>query len=470
MLELALLGFWAALMVLGLKRPFLWVLSYVYVDIVGPQKIGWAILPKIPFSLLAFIAAFFGWALLDRKERVSFSFRQVLLVLLLGYCALTLTMADFPEAAAEKWDWVWKVLVFAIFLPLTLTTRLRIEAVVLFLVLAVGAVVIDGGIKTLVGGGGYGELRLFVSQDSGIYESSTLATAAIVVIPLILWLIRFGSVFPSDWRVKLFGAALIFACLMIPIGTEARTGLLCIGVLAVFLLRSVKHRFLYLTLASLALMVAIPFLPASYTARMETISDHEGDESASTRVAVWQWTLNYAKEHPMGGGFAAYLGNSFTYETKKVVSDGITSTVETQQVTDKGRAYHSGYFEMLGEQGWAGLTLWLLFHGLGIWQMERIRRRFVKSTEHDEQWFCQLAMALQQSHVIYMVGALFTGVAYQTFIYMIASLEIGLVSVIKYRSAGSTEARERPRRRAALAISARVPEGGGDERGASHGR
>ena len=37
--------------------------------------------------------------------------------------------------------------------------------------------------------------------------------------------------------VKLYGAALIFACLLIPIGTEARTGLVCIGLLGLLTLR-----------------------------------------------------------------------------------------------------------------------------------------------------------------------------------------------------------------------------------------
>ena len=152
---------------------------------------------------------------------------------------------------------------------------------------------------------------------------------AIAVIPLILWLAKYGTVFPPDWRVRLFAAALIFACLLIPVGTEARTGLLCIGVLGVLLLRSVKRRFLYLALAPLALVMVVPFLPQSYLARMSTIENHDEDESASTRVAVWTWTLDYVKEHPLGGGFEAYRANSFSYKRKIETGDGNTSSVST---------------------------------------------------------------------------------------------------------------------------------------------
>ena len=44
-------------------------------------------------------------------------------------------------------------------------------------------------------------------------------------------------------------------------------------------------------LAGVALLVALPFLPASYTERMTTITEYKADESASTRVAVWRWTM-----------------------------------------------------------------------------------------------------------------------------------------------------------------------------------
>src|SRR3546814_985699 len=75
-------------------------------------------------------------------------------------------------------------------------------------------------------GGGYGELNLMVTNNSGLYEGSTISAVAIAIIPIILWFPRFGTIFPPDWRVKTFCYALAFACLLIPIGTSTRTGLL----------------------------------------------------------------------------------------------------------------------------------------------------------------------------------------------------------------------------------------------------
>ena len=41
MLDLAITAFTLAFLTLGLRRPFLWVLGYLYIDILTPQKISW---------------------------------------------------------------------------------------------------------------------------------------------------------------------------------------------------------------------------------------------------------------------------------------------------------------------------------------------------------------------------------------------------------------------------------------------
>ena len=457
MLDIALLGFIGLVLALGLKRPFFWVLVYIYIDVVAPQKIGWVFIQSIPVSLIAFAAAFAGWLLLDSKQGSRFTLRQGLIGALLVICGITTLSAAYPEAAWTKWDWVWKALVFAMFLPLTLRTKLRIEAAALIMVLSIATIVINGGIKTVLGGGGYGVLSLLVRENAGLYEGSILSTAAIATIPLALWLARHGTIFKPDWRVHAFVAGLVFACLLIPVGTAARTGLVCAAVLAVLLMRSVRYKFVYAGVAAVAMVAAIPFLPQSFTQRMGTIAEYQADESASTRVQVWKWTLDYVKERPFGGGFDAYLGNRFTYQTREVVGEGNVQTIKHNEVTDEGRAYHSAYFEMLGEQGWLGLTLWLLLHGLGLWQMERIRWRFGRKGPGGEEgrktWQWGLANALQQSQIVYLVGALFVGIAYQPFIFMLVGLQCALWSYVQRTERAPRTARFR-RSGEALPVSA----------------
>ena len=422
--DLAILGFLVAFVGLGFARPFVFVLAYAYVDIVAPQRLTYFLLNTVPVSQIIVILAVVGWAFFDDKRGVTVSPRQALLFFLLVYCGVTTGTADFPVEALDKWNWVWKTLAFAIFLPLTLRTRLRVEALALFMVLSAASIIIVGGVKTLVTGGGYGSLNLMVSGNNGLYEGSTLAAVAVAIVPLILWLARYGTIFPSDWRVRTFAGALIFACLLIPVGTEARTGLICVGVLGVLMLRHTKRRIVYLAAVTLAALIVLPNLPKAYTQRMNTIQGYQADSSASTRIAVWTWTIAYARDHPLGGGFDAYRGNKLRIDKSTTEGTGANTDVVQTVEYDQARAYHSAYFEMLGEQGYPGLALWLAIQLGGLWSMERLRARFKHST--DQLWLSGLASALLQAHIIYLVGAAFVGIAFQPFMFMLIGMQIGL--------------------------------------------
>jgi hypothetical protein len=95
-LNLGLACFVLLMLALGLRRPFIWVLLYLYIDILAPQKFAGAQLASIPISLVAFVLAVVGWAFFDDKTRVRFSMRQALILLLLVYCGISTQMADFP--------------------------------------------------------------------------------------------------------------------------------------------------------------------------------------------------------------------------------------------------------------------------------------------------------------------------------------------------------------------------------------
>jgi len=451
MRDLVFVAFLAAFMGLGLKRPFIFVLAYAYIDIVSPQRLSYFLLNSVPISLIAFALAVVAWLVVDDKRDSRFSWRQGLMLFLLVYAGYTTMHADFPVEAREKWDWVWKALVFAIFLPLTLRTRLRIEALSLVMVLCASSIIITGGIKTMLSGGGYGVLNLMVDNNSGLYEGSIISTVAICIIPLILFLSKHGTIFPSDWRVKLFAWSLCFACLLIPIGTEARTGLVCAAFLVLLFLRHAKRRFLYAGLLGIAGLMAIPFLPSSFTNRMDTIQNYQADQSASTRIAVWKWTWDYVQDHPLGGGFEAYRQNSLRYDAKKIDGDGPVQEVQRQVVTDEGRAYHSSYFEMLGEQGFPGLFVWLVLNFGCVLRMEILRRHYEKRTEEEVQWVAPYALAMQQGHLVYLVGSLFVGIAFQPFVFMLIALQIGVDSYLRRRE---KEASWRPIRTRARSYAA----------------
>lgn len=436
MRDLIFVAYVAFIMLMAFKRPFLFTLIYGYVDIVSPQRLSYFMLNSVPLSLILFVLSFLGFMIADDKKDVRISLRWVLLILLLGYCGVSTLFAAEPVAALEKWSWVWKALVFASFMPLALRTKLRIEATILTMVLCASALIVTGGIKTAAGGGGYGSLVILIDDNSGLFEGSIISCVAITIIPLILWLAKHGTVFPPDWKVRVYAAALVFACLLIPVGTQARTGMVCIAVLGVLLLRYARHRMLYLGVAALFGLAAVPFLPTAFTQRADTIKNYKTDESASTRIAVWAWTWEYVKDHPMGGGFDVYRQNRIRYDidtTQKPGEVAAADMPDVKEIVDQGRAFHSSYFEMLGEQGFPGFLMWLCIHLGGVWRMEVISRLYRRRNRPDDAWVAPLASALQNSQIIYLVGSLFVGIAFQTFFYMLIALQLGLDTYLTRR-------------------------------------
>ena len=114
------------------------------------------------------------------------------------------------------------------------------------------------------------------------------------------------------------------------------------------------------------------------------------------------------------------------------------------ETRDEARAWHSSYFEMLGEQGYFGLAVWLVLQGIGLVRMEALRRRYRRGPEED-RWIAGLATALQSAHIIYLVGSLFLALAFASFAYMWIGLQIGLDTYCARRRTSPPAWRKAPR-------------------------
>jgi O-antigen ligase len=207
------------------------------------------------------------------------------------------------------------------------------------------------------------------------------------------------------------------------------------------MLRDVKRRILYIGMVAAAGAIAVPLLPDSFTGRMATIQGYEADSSATTRLAVWGWTWNYAQDNPLGGGFDAYRLNRIQVTAITTEGGEGNRSVDARVHADEGRAWHSAYFEMLGEQGFPGLFLFLVIHLGGLVRMEVIRRRYRKAVDGGE-WIAPLATALQHFQVIYLVGASFIAIAFQPFALMIVGVQIGFDLLLSRRE--SAERKKAP--------------------------
>ena len=105
--------------------------------------------------------------------------------------------------------------------------------------------------------------------------------------------------------------------------------------------------------------------------------------------------------HPLGGGFDAFGINVI-----EMPPDAMNPGGSTQH----GRAYHSIYFEMLGELGWPGLFMFLLVAGSSIVTLLRLSRKCRKIP--DLVWVADMSDAVQSGMLVFLTSGAFVGIAF----------------------------------------------------------
>jgi probable O-glycosylation ligase (exosortase A-associated) len=185
-------------------------------------------------------------------------------------------------------------------------------------------------------------------------------------------------------------------CGLSVLGSHSRGAMIGIAGMLVFFWLKSRHK----VMIALALVVlappAIEFMPGTWGERMKSIVTYETDSSAMGRINSWTMAINLAADRPLvGGGFDMYNRQVF----ERYAPD-------PQSV----RSAHSIYFQMLGEHGYVGLTLFLLLWAL-VWRDAAWIKRRTRGKEH-LRWASDLAGMIQVGLVGYGLGAGFLQLAY----------------------------------------------------------
>jgi probable O-glycosylation ligase (exosortase A-associated) len=420
MQSLFLTAVFSSLMFMGFTAAFAAALGFVWVDIVKPQQLAYSIINDLPLSLVAALTTLFLFAAKDKKFAPKFGAILVLIALLTVWITFTASLSDFPTRAWAKWDWASKVLIFAILIPYIFRSRVQIEAFILVLVFAASTIFFSAGIKTLLGSGGYGVLAIMGSGNTGLAESSTLALVCVMLIPLVVFVMRHSLLLPKSKLMTGLFVGIIITALAAVIGTSARTGVIAVVVLCVLsILKSKKKLWWFAGIGIAALVVMnLDLSSTRWGARMSTIESYNADSSALGRLKVWEWTLNFVGSHPLGGGFDAYMYNRIA----AVSSDGIVQYLPEWQVG--GKAFHSIYFEVLGEQGIFGFALYFSIILLTLLTLRRIKKTW--RNHAGMAWVVALSDALTAAILVFLAGGAFVGIAYQPYIFYMVSLTVAI--------------------------------------------
>jgi probable O-glycosylation ligase (exosortase A-associated) len=321
-----------------------------------------------------------------------------LVILTLSF-AIWITFTSFFALAPadyvwDKWIEVQKML-FMCFVGYALTTtRERLNQLIWVVVLTIGFWGVKGALLSILHGGG--EIH---GPDGGMLANNNdLGLGLIVMLPLIFYQRHLAT----NRRVRLGLLLMGFLVTLAVFFTYSRGAL--VGVCAmgvVFWLRSRAKFATGLLIAVLSFSV-YAVAPEKWFNRMGTIETYQDDESAMSRLWLWQISLRIAELHPINGG-----GFKVTYSPN--ATNNMLRGTNLTRLT-KPRAAHSIYFDALSEHGWVGLFLFLMILGYSwvncVWLTRHSRNR------PDLAWANMLGRMGQAVLVGYATAGAFASQAY----------------------------------------------------------
>jgi probable O-glycosylation ligase (exosortase A-associated) len=409
-----LLGVISLLFLWGFRAPFLFVLAYVWASIFTPQHVAYSIVNSIPISLIFGMLGFGYFLALKKPEYIRWRPQSIVTGLLAVWMTLTLMWAVVPGPAFEKWDWAIKSIAFTVIIPHFIRDRQDFEAFIWTILVAGMAHCIPFGLKVVLSGGGYGMPLGLVAGNSGYGEGSTLAMFSVSLIPLAIYLYFHQTLLPQRRLAKWMLGFFVVFLLLTSIGTYARTSVVCLAVLSICFVYYGRRRLLSLALILLLAAIAYPFVDMDWIERMSTISD-DSEASAMGRVAVWSWVVKYIVSHPWGGSFEMYRINEYAM----TLPDGSVLQIA-------GKAFHSIYFEMLGEGGIPGFLMFIFLIVLTLLSYVR-HKNVLLST--GELWLGDAGRLLLISTLVFLAGGAFIGVAFQSYFYYLVALSAAYLNM-----------------------------------------
>ncbi len=415
---------YVAMLGIGFTAPFLLSLAYVWVDTFSPQSIAPDILGLIPASMIVAVLAIGSYVVAAPRKTPPPVTSWLLLAFAVWVTLSTAIWAELPGPAWEKWNPAFKTLCFAAFMPLVFRTRVQIEAALQIYVFSLAVHYVPGGIKTMLGGGGYGRTLGVVSGNSLLTEGSTLCAVTVMLVPILLFLREHNVLLPRFKLLRNGYFALAACAVATAIGTYERTGLVGMAVMGGGLWLRARRKLLYGLVGAAAAVTILLTTSDAWTSRISTINDYNNESSALARILVWRWTVDYVNHNPLGGGFNSYMIDTITLPDQ----DGQPGEIR------HGVAFHSIYFEVLGEQGYFGFILFLSIAAYTFYILQRVAGTARRSD--DLLWAGDLARALQVSLLSFMVCGAFIGVAFQPMIYFLFAISACLARNV--RSAATT--------------------------------
>ncbi|MEO8304478.1 MAG: putative O-glycosylation ligase, exosortase A system-associated [Betaproteobacteria bacterium] len=371
---------------LAFRHPWMGVLTWTWLSLMNPHAYTWAA-ATMPLAAVVAGSTFIGMLTSSDPRRLLVTREVVVLALFMFWVTITYPFSFVLEGSFDMWSKVMKIDVMILVTLVLLQSRRQIELLVWVVVISLGFYGVKGGIFTILTGGTH---RVY-GPGGFIGGNNEVALALIMVIPLM----RFLQLEARNTWMKWGWAAAMILTATAALGSQSRGAFLAIGAMAIYLWIKSPRKLVFGVGIVLGGFLVLGLMSDAWDVRMGTIANYEQDASAMGRINAWWMAWNLAKDNVMGGGFDIYNSAVFA----RYAPDPLSI-----------HAAHSIYFQVLGEQGFIGLFLFLLM-GAFVWRSANWVMRNAGQSE-DTKWCRNLGAMCQVSLVGFAVGGAFLSLAY----------------------------------------------------------
>lgn len=391
---------------LAFKRPAVGVLLFTWISLMNPHRLTYGFAYDFPFAMIIAAVTTIGLFVSKQPRKLPMTPVTVVLLLFAAWVTLTSFFALEPNLVWREWSRVIKTFFMVVITIMVINTEKDLKLLVWVVALSLGVFGLKGGLFTIASGGNF---RVYGPDGSYIAENNSMALALVTVLPLI-WYLRSYS--RNKWVVLGLTAMTALTAVSV-VGSYSRGALIGGSAMLFFLwLHSGKKA---QTAIVLAMVVALVFavMPAVWFDRMHTIDDYQADSSALGRINAWHFAINVASANLLGGGFNVFSPRLFY--------------VYAPNPTDYHVA-HSIWFQVLGDQGFFGLLIFITLM-IFAWRTGSRVRKYCKDRP-ELKWASDLSRICQVSLIGYAISGSFLSLAYFDLYYDIIVILVCLEKII----------------------------------------
>lgn len=426
--------------------PYFGIMMWYWVTYFNPHRFTWSFAYDFPVAVVVAVPTLAGTVFAEKSIRSMAARESILLMLLWAWFGLSylhargipLFEANMPAAAYEMGH-VSKILLMTFVMILVITTQERLRGVILVTACSLGLLAVKAaifGVRTA------GESRVWGPPDSFLADNNAFGLALNMCLPLLFFLARDEK---KRW-VRISLQVMFVSTILVVLLTYSRGALLGLVVVLIAIMMKTRHKVIGGFFLVVAAFGVLTFAPEAWMSRMGNFAHGDLDSSAEERLVTWGTAWNFSHDYPVTGGSFDVLPNVAVFQRyqPRPLPLGFLSS-----------APHSIYFQLLADQGFVGLGIFILLVLSCFWSLWRIRRR----VRHlpSANYLVAYSDMVEVSILGFMVSGSFLGFVYLDVIYQMIGTTVVLKMLLRKEFAELFVRAKQEETLALLAEDAAVP-------------